>query len=142
MSKKKNKKKNNGSLLTHIDNTLDKTYNSIIEEVQDLQYQLNMADQKARKKAKKKIKENPNYFDTSIERLEARKEVVKKIEGDNLLDRIQSLFKDMVPIVLVISRLIASLILAILSLDIVKTHINPNTLLKMQKIYQLTTSVR
>lgn len=139
MSKKK--KKNNG-VLKHIDNTLDKTYTNIIEEVQDLQYQLNMADQKARKKAKKKIKENPNYFDTSIERLEARKEVVKKIEGDNLLDKIQSLFKDMVPIVLVISRLVASLILAILSLDIVKTHINPQTLLKMQKIYQLTTSIR
>ena len=67
---------------------------------------------------------------------------IYKFNRDNLLDKIQSLFKDMVPIVLVISRLVASLILAILSLDIVKTHINPQTLLKMQKIYQLTTSIR
>ena len=42
---------------------------------------------------------------------------------------------DIAPIIVVIGRLIASLILAILSLDCVKMNINPKTLETMKAVY-------
>lgn len=140
MSKKKKKKKSI-SILNEVDKTLDHTYDNIIDEIEEMQLQLYLADQEARKKAKKKIKKDPNYFDTSIERLEARKSVLTKIEGNNLLTRIENIFKDIAPIVVIISRLIASLILAILSLDRVKLFIKPETLNKLSAVYKTATSI-
>ena len=133
--KKKNKEKKSISILNEVDKTLNRTYDNILEEIQEMQLQLNLAEQKARKKAKKKIKKDPNYFATSNERLEARKEVIKEIEGSNLLERVQKLFNDIIPVVVVISRLIAALILAILSFDPIKMHIKPETLKKLTNCY-------
>lgn len=140
MSKKKKAKKSI-SILNEVDKNLNKTYDNILEEIQEMQLQLNLAEQQARKKAKKKIKKDPNYFATSNERLEARKEVIREIEGTNLLDRVQRLFADIVPIVVIISRLIASLILAILSFEPVKLHIKPETLQKLTNCYNMAVKI-
>lgn len=138
----KKKKKKSISILNEMDNTLNTTYSNIIDEIQDMQLQLNLAEQKARKKVKKKIKKDPNYFDTSVERMEARQQVIERIEGTNLLDRIISVLKDIVPVVIVISRLIASLILSILSFEPIKTRIKPETLKKMNNVYNTAMSVK
>lgn len=129
-------KKKQVSVISEIDKTLNNTYDNIMEEVQDMQLQLYLAEEKARKKARKKIKKDPNYFGTSTERLEARQQIIQKIEGDNLLDRIERSFKDLVPVVVIIARLIASLILSILSFEPIKLHIKPETLSKFQSIYE------
>ena len=47
--KKKNSKKKSISILKEVDKSLTGTYDDLIEEIQDMQYQLNLADQKARK---------------------------------------------------------------------------------------------
>lgn len=132
---KKNKKRKI-SILSEIDTTLNNTYDNIIEEVQDMQLQLFEAEEKARKKAKKKIKKDPNYFGNSEERLNARKEIIQRIEGDSLLERIERSFKDIAPIVIIIARLVASFILAILSFEPIKLHIRPETLRKLQSVYE------
>ena len=144
MSKAKKKKENKKpiSIINEVDKTLNMTYDAIMSEIEELQLELYLAEEKARKKARKKIKKDPYYFDNSLERIEARKEVIQRIEGTNLLDRIENVFKDICPIVIIIARLIASLILAILSFEPIKTHIKPETLSKLQKIYQSSLNIK
>ena len=143
MGKKKKKKKHQSiSILKEVDKTLNGTYDDIMEEIQDMQLQLFIADQKAQKKAKKKIKKDPNYFATSIERTEARKKVIKQIEGNSLLERLEKLFRDICPLIIVIGRLVASLILCILSFEPIKIHIKPETLEKWNSVYKTASSIK
>ena len=93
------------------------------------------------KKVAKKIKKDPNYFETSEERLEARKQVLSTIESTSLLDRVEEALKCLSPVVIVISRLVAALILAILSFTGIKTHIKPETLEKLECVYKLAMSI-
>ena len=134
--KKKNESKKSISILKEIDKSLGHTYDDLIEEIQDMQYRLNIADQKARKKAKKHAKNGKEYCDYKKLRTQVRKDVIMTMEGNNFLDRVMKVLNDIAPIVVVIGRLVASLILAILSLDVVKVNIKPETLNKMTSIYE------
>lgn len=138
MSKKKKKapEKKSISILKEIDKSLTGTYDDLVEEIQDMQYRLNIADQKARKKAKKHAKQGKEFCDYTKLRKQAREEVIGKMEGNNFFDRIMNVLNDVAPIVVLIARLVASLILAILSMDIVKVNIKPDTLVKMKGIYE------
>lgn len=134
--KKKNSKKKSISILKEVDKSLTGTYDDLIEEIQDMQYQLNLADQKARKKAKKHAKSGKEFCDYKKLRADTRKQVVQTMEGNNFLDRVNRVLNDIAPIIVLIGRLVASLILAILSLDIVKVNIKPETLQKMTSVYE------
>lgn len=134
--KKKSEEKKSISILKEIDKSLTGTYDDLVEEIQDMQYRLNIADQKARKKAKKHVKKGKEFCDYTKLRKQAREEVIGTMEGNNFLDRITKVLTDLSPIVILIARLVASLILAILSLDIVKVNIKPETLLKMKGVYE------
>ena len=134
--KKKNSKKKSISILKEVDKSLTGTYDDLIEEIQDMQYQLNLADQKARKKAKKHAKSGKEFCDYKKLRADVRKQVVQTMEGNNFLDRVNRVLNDIAPIIVLIGRLVASLILAILSLDIVKVNIKPETLQKMTSVYE------
>lgn len=139
--KKKKKKKEEVSILVGVDNTLDNTYEGIKSEIEGYQYQIYLAESEARKKVRKKLKKDPNYFETSVERLNARKDVISKIESSSLLDRVEDAMKSLKPVVILISRLVASLILAILSFKSIKTHIKPETLTKLEAVYKVAMSV-
>ena len=136
MSKKKKKKKSI-SILKEVDKSLNGTYEDLIQEIEDMQLRLNYADQKARKKAKKLAKKNGSgFYDYETLRKEARMEVVGMMESNNFIDRAMKVLNDIAPIIVVIGRLIASLILAILSLDSVKINIKPETLNGMNAVYK------
>lgn len=139
MSKKKKKKKQpkGVSILKEVDKTLNGTYDDLMEEIQDMQLQLAIADQKARKKAKKKYKKDKTNREHEYlyEQRRVREEVVNTMMGNNFLERVDKVLKDIAPIIIVIARLVASLILSILSLDIVKVHIKPEFLEKMNSVY-------
>lgn len=134
MSKKKKKKKSI-SILQEVDKTLNGTYDDLMEEIQDMQLQLALADQKARKKAKKKGKKNAKDYSFQTEQRKVREELITKMTGNNFLERVNKVLEDILPIVIVIARLVASLILSILSLDIVKVNIKPETLKMMNAVY-------
>lgn len=143
-SKKHKKKKKSISLLKEVDKTMDKTYDSLIEEIQDMQLQLNLSDQKALKKQKKKLRQDmgviPYY--TSKERVKARQELIKKMEQTSLLERVEKSLKDLIPVVVVLARLIAALILSILSVEPIRKFISPATLSKMDNVYKVAMSIR
>ena len=142
MSKKKGKKKKSISILQEVDKSLNGTYEDLMQEIEVMQLQLNIADNKARKKAKKKGKKNPTYYNYDKLRKEAREEVIRKMEGDNFLDRIYKILNDIAPVITIIARLVASLILAILSFTRIKVNIKPETLEKLNVVYKKAMAIQ
>lgn len=141
MSKKKKLEKKSISILKEVDKSLDKTYEDLQEEIEDYQIRLRIADQKARKAAKKAKKKHLKSYEVEGIKKKARDEVLGKMKETSFLDRIETCLNDIVPIVIVIARLVASLILAILSLDCVKEHISPEMLNKMNFVYKKAMAV-
>lgn len=132
--KKKNKKKNI-SILHEVDTSLNGTYDDLMKEIEEMQLRLNYADSKARKLAKKKGKKNPQFYNYDRLRKEEREKIISQMEGNNFLERIMNVLNDIAPIVVIIARLVASIILAILSVSSVKVNIKPETLSKLQFVY-------
>lgn len=135
MGKKKKKDKSNGVFLKDIDKSINKSYDGIIEEISMYQSMLKTYDRKALKKARKRssIRKGITY---DMLRREGRMNILRDIEDSNILARIQNIFNDLVPVVILIARLVASLILSILSIPAVKVHISEGTLTLLTSIYQ------
>lgn len=135
MGKKKKKDKANGVFLKDIDKSINKSYDGIIEEISMYQSMLKTYDKKALKKARKRssIRKGITY---DMLRREGRINILRDIEDSNILARIQNIFNDLVPVVILIARLVASLILSILSIPAVKVHISEGTLTLLTSIYQ------
>lgn len=135
MGKKKKKDKANGVFLKDIDRSISKSYDGIIEEISMYQSMLKTYDRKALKKARKRssIRKGITY---DMLRREGRMNILRDIEDSNILARIQNIFNDLVPVVILIARLVASLILSILSIPAVKVHISEGTLTLLTSIYQ------
>lgn len=135
MGKKKKKDKANGVFLKDIDKSISKSYDGIIEEISMYQSMLKTYDRKALKKARKRssIRKGITY---DMLRREGRINILRDIEDSNILARIQNIFNDLVPVVILIARLVASLILSILSIPAVKVHISEGTLTLLTSIYQ------
>lgn len=143
MSKKKKKKTNaEKPFLYQIDKTLNGTYEDIMNEISEMQYQINLAEAKARKKARIKSKRNPKFYNTENIRKEAREQVVASMESTNFLDRITFVLNDIAPVIVILARLVASLILSILSFTSVKLNIKPETLQKLNAIYTKAMSIK
>lgn len=146
MAKKKKKSKKSISILNEVDKVIEGTYSNIREEIEDIQLKLNIAEQKAKKAAKKIAKKKraskKDFYDANELRTKVRKEIIEEsFEKKGLLDRITSTLQDMGPIVVIIARLIASLISCILSIDIVKVMVKPETLKKMDTVYKKAMAV-
>lgn len=138
MSKKKKKKfkiKNKRvRILKMVDKTLDTDRDKIIKEIEDLHNQLSQVDILLYKKGRKR--NSAKYLKQVEEKKKAiRVDIINKMEGTNLLERIISIISDISPIVVLIARLVAALILAVLSIPSVKVLIKPKTLRLLNNIY-------
>lgn len=145
MGKKKNKKtKKSIMLLSEIDTTMNGTYDSLMEEIQEMQLKINIADAKAMEKQRKKmIRQDmgviPYYI--SKDKVKAREKVLKQMETTNFLGRVEETFKKLAPCVVLIARLVAALIIAILSVEPIKKLIKPSTLNKLDSVYKLAMAI-
>ena len=149
MSKKKKSKKNKKTaksilLLSEIDTSMNGTYESLIEEIQEMQLRINMADAKAMEKQRKKmIRQDmgviPYYV--SKDKVKAREKALKQMEQTNFLGRVEETFKKLVPCVVLIARLVAALIISILSIEPIKKMIKPSTLEKMDSVYKVAMAI-
>ena len=143
MSKKKKKKKD-FSVLAEVDGVLTDTYEELMKDIKEMQAKLAVADVKAKKKLKKYNKKHPNdprLYNNDTFRIHVRNEVLKDMNQSNFLDRVYKTLQDLVPVVTVIARLVASLILSILSVDAVKIHIKPNMLEKLTLVYNTAMAI-
>ena len=140
MSKKKKKKQKKEKLLYEVDNSLNAQYMGLKDEIEYLQMEWDRTRAKCKKKAKKKMKKNGGFYPYEYE-MKERKKLIKKMEDSNLFSRTESCLEDLRPICLIIARLIAALIVAILSIDAIKLYLKPETMDKMTRVYELAMSV-
>lgn len=147
MGKKKNKEKivkKSILLLSEIDESLNTKHDSLIEEIQEIQLRINIADAKAMEKQRKKMIRNdmgviPYYV--AKDKVKIREKALKEMERSNFFGRIEESFKKLVPCVVLIARLVAALIIAILSVEPIKQIISPSLLKRMNSIYNIAMSI-
>ena len=154
MGKKKSKKNKNGKhnktkksimLLSEIDTSMNGKYESLIDEIQEMQLKINIADAKAMEKQRKKmIRQDmgviPYYV--SKDKVKAREKALKHMEETNFLGRIEDTLKNLIPCVILIARLVAALILAILSVEPIKKLIKPEMLKRLNSVYTVAMAIK
>lgn len=135
--KKKKSKKQNERIhaLQQYDDYMNQTYDDLLEEIQDMQLIIAMEDRKIQKKAKKAAKKGKKYYNINEEKRKVRQQVLGKMEETNWLQRIYNTLEEVAPLIVVIARLVAALILSILSIDGIKTRIDKPTLEILNKVY-------
>ena len=139
MSKKskKNKKK-----LKKLDTNLNVKYSDLIREIDSMQKYLNKVDKKAKKKAKKKAGGDYNLYKSlyknDVSRAKARRKVM---EDESFFDSLETTVKQIEPAAKIISRIIAGLIVTILSINFVQLNISPEQLNALDKIYTISMKV-
>lgn len=134
------KKKHDEPILYRIDNSLDLKYESLLKEIEVMQDKIRKADKKGKKKAKNKLKKSNDFYQFSYE-IKKRREVIEDLERKNLFDKIEEAIQSVRPICILIARMVAALIVALLSLDAIKRHISPKTMSRMSSIYNLAMNV-
>lgn len=159
MSKKKKKKKSRSNyyycehpvvsdkdlkyMLSGADKTIDKSYNSLLDEIRKYQLDIKLSDVEAEKKQRKRLKKElgviPYYC--RKEQVEARKKVLEEMEAKKTFDRIELAFKNIVPVVVIIAKLVAALITSILGLKTSMGYINPTTLNRLNIIKSMASAI-
>lgn len=142
--KKKRKHTNEFSILQEVDNNLDLAYDELMKDIRHMQTQLMIADTKAKKRLKKKKKKDPYHkqlYNNDSFRAYTRQQILQEMETTNFLDRVERMLRDIVPVVIIMARLVASLILSILSMDIVRLKIQPQTLSRLDTIYKMAMAI-
>ncbi len=136
MSKKKKKKKQ----LKKIDKNLNIKYADLIKEIDDMQKYIKKIDKKAKKRAKRKAGDDKKLYKqiykADMERAKARYKVVN--ENESLFDNLESTIDDVKPAAKILSRLIAGLIVTILSIEVVQLNITPAQMNSLDKLYRLS----
>lgn len=140
-SKKKKMSKEEKSVLAQIDSDIISQYNSIKEDTERFQYQLNKADRKTKKKYKKAVKEGKAFDMKNSKAVKKRKKIIKEMEDQGFFARVVRLIDDCGPIIKLLSRCVGLLIAAILSVDLVKQTASKDTLSKMDKIFNIVMAV-
>lgn len=157
MSKKKKKKKSKSSyyydpvvsdkdltyMLSGVDKTIDKSYKSLLDEIKQYQLDIKVSDVEAEEKQRKRLKKElgviPYYC--RKEQVESRKKVLQEMEARKTFDRIELAFKNIVPIVIVIAKLVAALVTSILGLKTSMGYINPTTLNRLNTIKGMASAI-
>lgn len=146
MSKKKKKKKQkhydeDEDLLDSIDKDILSQYRSIREDVEAFQYQLMIADKKTKKKYNKALKTGKPFNFRECESVKARKKIIKEMEENSFIGRIMYLYTEWSPVVKLLGRCIALFVVALLSVDIIKSTISKDNLDKLDKIFKMSMSI-
>lgn len=132
-------KKEESGVLYNIDMTLDYQYANLIDEIEIYQAEIARADKKAKKKMSSKF--NGKGFYPYEYQLTAREHVIHEMNDANFFDRVMKCIQELVPVAIIIARLVASLIIAILSISQVQGKIQPETLGKMKAVYNMAMQV-
>lgn len=161
MSKKKKKKKKSSYpvisdselryMLSGVDKTIDKSYKSLLDELKDYQVAIVGTDNEAKKKQReadeeqrKRLKEKVGViaYHFRKEQVEARKKVLQEMEARKTFDRIELAFKNIVPIVIGIAKLVVALVTSILGLKVsMGCYINPTTLKRLNVIKGMASAI-
>ena len=138
--KKKGKKKKSISLLEELDTTLDQEHDNLLQELEELQYRLYLEDLEATKKMRKQLRKK-NQFSVNLKRADSRRKIINEMEETDLMGRIERFFHEVGPMIVIIGRLVAALINALLSITEVKLWLQPSTVNRLERIYQTARAI-
>lgn len=139
--KKKKKHEEEIHVLKFIDSDIQSQYLGIKKDIEEYQYQIRYADRKTKKRYRKAMKTGKTFNYANSSSILTRRRVLNDMEEKQTLDQLINMFDDFAPIIKLIGRCVALLIIAILSFDSVKREIRPETLHKMDRIYSIAMSV-
>lgn len=139
MAKNKAKHKKKKKSQISFDDMLNVQYTTLVDEIEYYQAELKRADKKAKKKALKVFDGN-NFYPYEYQ-IAARERVIQEMEGASIFDRIIRFFHEMTPVLKIFSRLVAALVITILSVSQIKARISKKTLRKLNTIYDLAMSL-
>lgn len=120
---------------------LNKQYQEIIGDIEDIQYKIYLADKKKQKKQKKKMKKGHiSFYEPKSKK--ARVKAANKLTSGEFFHTLKEIFsgtflEDLKPIIKTLAKLIMVLITSILSLDLVKTKISTKALNRIDTIMGL-----
>ena len=120
---------------------LNKQYQEIIGDIEDIQYKIYLADKKKQKKQKKKMKKGHiSFYEPKSKK--ARVKAANQLASGELFHTLKEIFsgtflEDLKPIIKTLAKLIMVLITSILSLDLVKTKISTKALNRIDTIMSL-----
>lgn len=136
------KSKKNKKRLKKLDANLNVKYSDLVKEINSMQKYLSKVDKKAKKKAKKKANGDYNLYKSlyknDVSRAKARRKVM---ENENFFDNLETTVKQIEPTAKIISRIIAGLIVTILSISFIQLNISPEQLNALDKIYTISMKV-
>ena len=139
--KKKKQQKKDLSTLQVLDAKMDRIHETLIEEIEAISRSIKYQDQKIKKKAKKRARNGIlSVFSPMDEMTKVRMEAMHTIDRINLWDVAETILKGFLPIVVVIARLVAALILLIFQCPL-RTRLSPGTVGKMDRVYQLAMAI-
>lgn len=137
--KKKKKKDHDEEPLTvcreKFDKELDSRYAQIYDEIQDMNKELYIADQKEMLHMRKTAEKGGFITD---ERLQARINIIKKQDERGWFKKIADLIVDIIDhsdVIRLFVRVVVSFLVSLLSLDSVKKYISPSVLDCVDRIY-------
>lgn len=139
--KKKNEFTKDKTFIDNLEKRLESQYQEIVEDIEDIQHQIYKADKKKREKQKKKMKKGKiSFYEPKDKKI--RVWASERISSDNFFSRIKNILEELKPVAIIISKLVATLIASILSLDIVKANITQQNLSRMGTLYKLCMAVK
>ena len=139
--KKHKKKKQNKPMLQVLDARMDGIHEVLLEELEEMHKKIKKKDKKIKKKAKKNARNGVlSVFSPVDEMTKVRMDVIRDMERVNLLDVAESILKGLLPIIVVIARLVAAIILLIFQCPL-RAKLSPKTVGKMDRVYRLAMSV-
>lgn len=139
--KKKKKKKEEFSVLNEIDKDILGQYADIKEDIEIFQYQLMEADKKTKRKYAKAVRKGKSFDLRNSDAVKARKKILKEMDNTNFITKVLKMFDDLGPILKILGRCVALLIMGILSIDSVKMSVNQQTMAKMDRIVAMGLSL-
>lgn len=130
------------SVLTEIDKSLDQSWDSLKEEIEEMQIRIAIADREADRKMRKQLKKNPNMIVNNKKKISIRNQILNEMEESSFLDRVVEAVKIITPAIVVVARLVATLIQMILSVEPIRRMISPGLLSKLQRVYEICAGLR
>lgn len=145
-SKKRNKKNLSYSELMEVykdvtPTDLNKRMKKTIKEIEDYQMRLYESDKRNRKKSRRKINQEEASYYKEMEAIRTRKKLCNKWENSGFLENILAQLQQMVPMVKLLAKAVASLILTFLSFDAIRSIIKPGTLNLLTTIFDIAVAM-
>lgn len=126
-------------ILYEFDDTLDQKYKEVLDDIKFIRADIHREERKARKKAYKRMRKGNRFYDTrgqyNVRRAAIRRMEEKDKEGLSFIDKVLDIFVELKPICVIIAKLVMSLIVSILSIDVVKYRIGDNALNRIHQVY-------